>query len=61
MVPGQFVEGEFDDMPPQFAKTREETPDYRMYREEGGRGCTVSLSPAHRGADQAQHRLLLSA
>ncbi len=36
MEPGHFVEGEFDDMPPHFAKTREQDPDYSMYKEEGG-------------------------
>jgi arylsulfatase A-like enzyme len=47
MAPGQCVEGEFDDMPPQFAKTREEHPDYTMYREEGGQGLHGFHSHLH--------------
>ncbi len=37
----QHTPGEFDDMPPHFAKTQEENPDYSMYDEPGGRGCTA--------------------
>ncbi|MFP4028024.1 MAG: sulfatase-like hydrolase/transferase [Candidatus Brocadiia bacterium] len=33
MEPGRFVEGEMDDMPPHFQKTREENPDFSMYQE----------------------------
>ena len=47
MVPGEFVEGEFDYMPPQFAKTQEEKPDFRMYREEGGHGLHGFNSHLH--------------
>jgi len=36
MEPGQYVEGEFDNMPPHFAKTQEKEPDFSAYREEGG-------------------------
>ena len=36
MEPGRFVDGEFDRMPPQFRKTREEHPDFSMYEEPGG-------------------------
>lgn len=36
MQPGIFVDGEFDHMPPQFAKTREQQPDFSMYKEPGG-------------------------
>jgi arylsulfatase A-like enzyme len=41
------VEGEFDDMPPQFAKTREEGPDYAMYREPGGQSLHGFHSHLH--------------
>jgi arylsulfatase A-like enzyme len=47
MEPGQVVEGEHDDMPPQFAKTQEQGPDYSMYREEGGRGLHGFHSHLH--------------
>jgi uncharacterized sulfatase len=33
---GHFTPGEFEDMPPQFAKTREEHPDFSEYKETGG-------------------------
>ncbi len=36
MAPGRYVDGEFDDMPPHFQKTREEKPDFSMYRETYG-------------------------
>jgi uncharacterized sulfatase len=42
-----FEPGEFDDMPPQFAKTQEEYPDYSMYREEGGQGLHGFHSHLH--------------
>ena len=32
----KFTPGEFDDMPPHFAKTQEENPDFTMYRETHG-------------------------
>ena len=32
-----FVPGEFDDMPPQFERTRQEHPDFSDYNEEGGK------------------------
>jgi arylsulfatase A-like enzyme len=38
MVPGTFENGEFDDMPPHFAKTQEQAPDFSMYDEPGGNG-----------------------
>jgi arylsulfatase A-like enzyme len=50
MVPGRYVEDELDDMPPQYAKTREAAPDYSMYREEGGQGLHGFHS--HRHTDQ---------
>lgn len=39
MEPGTLLEGEFDKMPPQYAKTQEEKPDFSMYQEEGGHAC----------------------
>jgi uncharacterized sulfatase len=47
MQPGHYVPGEFDDMPPQYAKTHEESPDYSMYREEGGQGLHGFHSHLH--------------
>jgi arylsulfatase A-like enzyme len=47
MVPGEYVEGEFDDMPPQYAKTREEHPDFTMYAEPGGQGLHGFRSHRH--------------
>ena len=47
MEPGHFVPGEFDDMPPQFAKTQEKNPDYSMYREKGGKGLHGYHSHLH--------------
>lgn len=51
MVPGQFTEGEFDDMPPQFAKTREENPDFSTYQEEGGKALHGFNSHLHSDDD----------
>ncbi|MHC4871398.1 MAG: sulfatase family protein [Planctomycetota bacterium] len=36
---GTLEEGEFDKMPPQYAKTQEEKPDFSMYQEDGGNAC----------------------
>ena len=47
MQPGRYVEGESDDMPPQFAKTQEVKPDYSMYKEEGGQGLHGFHSHLH--------------
>ena len=47
MVPGRYVEGEFQDMPPHFAKTREESPDFSQYREPGGQGLHGFNSHLH--------------
>jgi arylsulfatase A-like enzyme len=47
MVPGQYVVGELDHMPPQYAKTREADPDYSMYCEEGGQGLHGFHSHLH--------------
>jgi uncharacterized sulfatase len=51
MLPGSYREGEFDDMPPQYAKTRETSPDYTMYREEGGQGLHGFHSHLHDDMD----------
>ena len=51
--PGRYVEGEFDDMPPQYAKTREENPDFSMYHEPGGHGLHGYHSHLH---DEAEIR-----
>jgi uncharacterized sulfatase len=48
---GVYHEGEFDDMPPQYAKTRERNPDYTMYRQEGGHGLHGFHSHLHSDAD----------
>ncbi len=50
MQPGEFTEGEFDDMPPQFAKSREESPDWSEYDEEGGQGLHGFHSHLHEDA-----------
>jgi arylsulfatase A-like enzyme len=47
MRPGHYTEGEFEDMPPHFAETREESPDYSAYREPGGRGLHGFHSHLH--------------
>ena len=47
MRPGQFMPGEFDDMPPQHAKTRQRHPDYSMYYEPGGQGLHGFHSHLH--------------
>jgi len=51
MIPGRFTDGEFDGMPPQFAKTREEKPDFSMYREPGGSGLHGFHSHLHSEED----------
>ncbi len=51
MQPGEYVEGEFDEMPPQYAKTREENPDYSEYFEPGGRGLHGFHSHLHTEAE----------
>ncbi len=56
MVPGRFVEGEFDDMPPHFAKTRERNPDYSMYKEPQGQGLHGFRSHLH--AEDALRRCI---
>ena len=47
MEPGHYVPGEFDDMPPQFARTREENPDWSDYDEPGGQGLHGFQSHLH--------------
>lgn len=51
MRPGVYAEGEFERMPPQFAKTREADPDYSMYREEGGNSLHGYHSHLHTGEE----------
>ncbi|MEE4193948.1 MAG: sulfatase-like hydrolase/transferase [Anaerolineae bacterium] len=48
---GHFTPGEFNDMPPQFAKTQEEHPDFSMYHEEGGNGLHGFHSHLHSEAE----------
>ncbi|MCF7854257.1 MAG: sulfatase-like hydrolase/transferase [Candidatus Pacebacteria bacterium] len=48
---GHLVEGEHDDMPPQFAKTQEESPDFSEYLEEGGNGLHGFHSHLHNEAE----------
>ena len=56
MHPGSYVEGEFDNMPPQFAKTREASPDYSMYHEPGGQALHGFHSHLH--TDEEMRRSL---
>lgn len=51
MEPGHFVEGEFDDMPPHFARTREPNPDYSDYAEPGGQALHGFHSHLHTEAE----------
>ena len=51
MQPGTYVEGEFDAMPPQYAKTRETNPDFASYREAGGQGLHGFHSHLHGDAE----------
>jgi len=50
---GSYTEGEFDHMPPQYAKTREQHPDFSTYREEGGHALHGFNSHLH---DEGQLR-----
>lgn len=43
----QHTPGEFDDMPPQFARTQEEDPDWSNYKEPGGQGLHGFQSHLH--------------
>ena len=47
MEPGEYTPGEFDDMPPQFGRTREENPDFSDYEEPGGQGLHGFHSHLH--------------
>lgn len=51
MQPGTHVEGEFDAMPPQYAKTRETNPDFSAYREPSGQGLHGFHSHLHGDAE----------
>ena len=51
MEPGQLVRGEFDDMPPQYAKTTEAEPDFSEYFEPGGQGLHGFHSHQHNEAE----------
>jgi arylsulfatase A-like enzyme len=42
-----YTPGEFDDMPPQFAKTREQQPDFSQYDEPGGKALHGFHSHLH--------------
>ncbi len=55
---GQYVPDEFDDMPPQFARTREEHPDFSDYQEEGGQALHGFHSHLH---DEATMRRSMAA
>ena len=47
MTVPHYTEGEFDNMPPHFAKTREAKPDFSMYDEPGGKGLHGFQSHQH--------------
>jgi len=47
MVLGSYQEGEFERMPPHFAKTREENPDFSAYKEPGGHNLHGFRSHRH--------------
>jgi arylsulfatase A-like enzyme len=47
MEPGRYTPGEFDAMPPQFARTRQEQPDFSDYHEPGGQGLHGFHSHLH--------------
>ena len=51
MEPGRYVPGEFDDMPPQFARTRDENPDWSDYDEPGGQSLHGFQSHVHDDAE----------
>jgi arylsulfatase A-like enzyme len=54
--PGRYVPGELQDMPPQYAKTQEEAPDYTAYYEEGGKGLHGFHSHLHT-EEQIRHSI----
>jgi arylsulfatase A-like enzyme len=47
MQPGVYTPGEFDAMPPQFSRTRENRPDFSDYLEPGGQGLHGFHSHLH--------------
>lgn len=47
MDPGEFIPGEFDHMPPQFERTRQENPDFSDYQEPGGKALHGFQSHLH--------------
>jgi arylsulfatase A-like enzyme len=47
MEPGSFTPGEFEHMPPQFARTRQADPDFSDYQEPGGQGLHGFHSHLH--------------
>jgi arylsulfatase A-like enzyme len=51
MQPGVHQPGEFDGLPPHFAKTQEAAPDFSMYREPGGQGLHGFHSHLHGDAE----------
>jgi len=51
MQPGQFSEGEFDGMPPQFERTRQSQPDFSDYQEPGGQSLHGFHSHLHSEAE----------
>jgi arylsulfatase A-like enzyme len=51
MQPGTLLPGEFDRMPPQFAKTQQANPDFSEYSEPGGQGLHGFHSHLHTRAE----------
>jgi len=51
MDPGAYTPGEFDGMPPQYARTREQAPDFSDYAEPGGQGLHGFHSHLHNDAE----------
>jgi arylsulfatase A-like enzyme len=58
MEPGHWAPGEFENMPPQFARTLEEYPDFSDYFEEGGNGLHGFHS--HRHTEEEMRRSMAS-
>ena len=58
MQPGTYQEGEFDDMPPQFALTRQEHPDFSAWHEPGGQALHGYHSHLH--TDEEMRRSMAS-
>ena len=51
LTPGHYTEGEFDDMPPHFARTQQAKPDWTEYQEKGGSGLHGFQSHLHTDAE----------